>query len=236
MGLKQDELDLWKQWNDSKDPYKLDELLTSYRPMIKSTVRKWSGGGISDSVLRSKAEVQAIKAFQSYNPDKGTGLGTHVFNNMKKVSRVVYENQNVSRIPEHRITKIGTFNNVRSFLEGKLDREPTSQELATELSWSLKDVNKMERSLQQDLLVSNDLLSDYGMQSSYDDERDRDVVDFIYYELDNREKLVFEYLTGKYGKPKLAAGDIAAKIGMSDATVSRIRKSIENKIVKHRGY
>jgi RNA polymerase sigma factor (sigma-70 family) len=236
MSSKKDEMELWKDWKKTKDPYKLNSLLTSYKPMIKSTVRKWSGGNISDSVLRSKAEVQAVKAFRSYNPNKGTSLGTHVFNNMKKVSRLVYENQNVSRIPEHRITKIGTYNNVKSFLEGKLDREPTSSELASELGWSLKDVNKMERSLQQDLMVSGDVLSDYSMQSTYDDEEARDIVDFIYYELDPREKQVFEYLTGKYGKPQLRAGEIARKMRISDATVSRIRKSIEKKIVKHRGY
>lgn len=236
MSRKRDEMSMWQDWREHKDPTKLNDLLISFKPMIKSTVRKWSGGGISDSVLRAKAEVQAVKAFKSYNPDKGTSLSTHVFNNMKKVSRIVYENQNVSRIPEHRITKIGTYKNVKSFLEGRLDREPTSSELATELGWSLKDVNKMERALQQDLLVSNDLLGDYSMQSTYDEERDRDVVDFIYYELDEREKQVFEYLTGKYGKPKLSAGDIARRLNMSDATVSRIRKGIEQKIVKHRGY
>jgi len=236
MDRKKDEIGMWHDWSKDKDPYKLNDLLVSFKPMIKSTVRKWSGGGISDSVLRSKAEVQAVKAFNSYDPDKGTSLSTHVFNNMKKVSRIVYENQNVSRIPEHRITKIGTFNNVKSYLEGRLDRDPTSSELASELGWSLKDVNKMEHALQQDLLVSNDLLGDYSMQSTHSDERDRDVVDFIYYELDEREKQVFEYLTGKYGKPKLAAGKIAVKLGMSDATVSRIRKSIEKKIIKHRGH
>jgi RNA polymerase sigma factor (sigma-70 family) len=236
MAGRKDEMKMWEDWKKSKDPHKLNNLLTSYRPMIKSTVRKWSGGGISDSVLRAKAEVQAVKAFKSYNPNKGTSLGTHVFNNMKKVSRVVYENQNVARIPEHRITKIGTYQNVKSFLEGKYDREPTSSELSTELGWSLKDVNKMERALKQDLLVSNDLLSDYSMQSTFEDEEARDIVDFIYYELSPREKTVFEYLTGKYGKPKLSAGEIAKKMRVSDATVSRIRKSIEKKIVKHRGY
>ena len=146
MSRKDTEFKLWQDWKKDEDPYKLNELLTSYKPMIKSTVKKWSGGGISDSVLRAKAEVQAVKAFKSYDPNKGAKLGTHVFNNMQKVSRLVYENQNISRIPEHRITKVGTYNNVKSFLEGKLDREPTQAELASELGWSLKDVSWLSSS------------------------------------------------------------------------------------------
>jgi DNA-directed RNA polymerase specialized sigma subunit len=93
----------------------------------------------------------------------------------------------------------------------------------------------MENSLRQDLLYSGDVLSDYSMPGAYDDERRRDVIDFIYYELDPQEKTVYEYLTGKYGKPKKTAGEIASIMGVSDATVSRIRKRIEKKVAGYLG-
>ena len=229
------EAKLWSAWKEDKRPDVLEPLLSSFRPMIRSAVRKWSGGGIPDPVLTAKAEVFAVRAFGSFDPSKDASLGTHVFNNVQRLSRVVTSNQNVARIPEHRVAKIGTYKNVRSHLEGELDREPTSSEMATQLGWSLKDVNRMESSLRQDLLVSEDVLGDYYAPGWQQDERDRDLVDFIYYELDAREKTVFEYLTGKYGKPKKTAREIAKTMGVSDATVSRLRKSIERKIEKHSG-
>ena len=226
---------VWSTWKQDQDPAKLGQLLTSFRPMIRSVVRKWSGGGVSDQILRDNAEILAVKAFRSYDPGKPASLGTHVFNGMKRLSRVVTSNQNVARIPEHRSQKIGTFQNIRAHLEGELDREPTSAELAETLGWSLKDVNTMEWSLRKDLLRSGDVLADYALPATHASEKQRDLVDFIYYELDSREKLVFEYLTGKYGKPKSTAGEIAKLMGVSDATVSRIRKRIENKIEKYSG-
>lgn len=232
---KEREFQLWKQWNKDKDPQKLESLLHSFKPMIQSAVTKWSGAGIAPPILESKAQVQAVHAFNNYDPNQRAALSTHVYNNLQKLSRIVYENQNVARIPEHRITKIGTFNNVYDYLESKFDREPTSAELSQELGWSLKDVNKMQAALRKDLVASSDLLADYGTTSFQNEERQRDFVDFIYYELDPQEKLVYEYLTGKYGKPKLSAGDIATRMNVSDATVSRIRKRIENKVREYMG-
>jgi len=227
--------DVWSEWKQDRDPNKLGDLLTSFRPMIRSAVRKWSGSGISDRILTDNAEILAVTAFNSYDPQMPASLGTHVFNNMKRLSRVVSSNQNVARIPEHRTQKIGTFQNVKSYLEGELDREPTASEMSDRLGWSLKDVNLMENSLRKDLLYSGDVLADYSLPGTSEDEKRRDLVDFIYYELDSREKLVFEYLTGKYGKPKKTASEIAGIMGVSDATVSRIRKSIEQKIERHSG-
>lgn len=227
--------ELWREWRKDNDPKKLGQLLDSFQPMIKSTVRKWSGSSVPDSVLKDNAEILAVKAFKTYDESSAASLGTHVFNNMKGISRIVTSNQNVARIPEHQVQKIGTFKTVKSHLEGELDREPTAIEMSERLGWSLKDVNYMESALRKDLLSSGDVIADYAMPGVHDDERRRDLVDFIYYELDPREKLVFEYLTGKYGKPRKTAAEIASTMGVSDATVSRIRARIEEKIRKYGG-
>jgi RNA polymerase sigma factor (sigma-70 family) len=229
------EAKMWEKWKQDRNPANLEPLLSSFKPLIRSAVRKWSGSGIPDPVLTAKAEVFAVKAFGSFDPKKKASLGTHVFNNVQRLSRVVTTNQNVARIPEHRVAKIGTYQNIRSHLEGELDREPTSAEMADKLSWSLKDVNRMEAALRQDLLASDDVLGDYHKTGWQQDERNRDLVDFIYYELAPREKTVFEYLTGKYGKTKKTASQIAKIMGVSNATVSRIRKNIERKIEGHLG-
>jgi DNA-directed RNA polymerase specialized sigma subunit len=234
---RSEEADLWKSWKKSKDSETLGKLLDSFEPMTSSFVNKWSGSSVPDYLLRAKVHQLAVKAFDSYDPKKfkNVSLGTHVFNNVKRVSRTVYENQNVARVPEHRVAKIGTFQNVKGFLEGDLGREPTSAELSSKLGWSLKDVNMMENSIRKDLMYSGDLLGDYSKGDTFDEERDRDLIDFIYYELAPEEKLVYEYLTGKYGKPKLKATDIAQKLSMSDAKISRIRSRIAEKIEQHRG-
>jgi len=229
------EAKLWETWRSDKRQDTLEPLLTSFKPLIRSAVRKWSGGGIPDPVLTAKAEIFAVRAFNSFDPGREASLGTHVFNNVQRLSRVVTSNQNVARVPEHRVAKIGTYQNAKGHLESELDREPTSLEVAERLNWSLKDVNRMESALRQDLLVSEDVLGDYQAAGWHDDERARDLVDFIYYELSPREKIVFEYLTGKYGKPKKTASEIATIMGVSNATVSRLRKSIEQKIEQHSG-
>ena len=56
------------------------------------------------------------------------------------------------------------------------------------------------------------------------------MLSFIYYELSPQEKVVFEYLTGYAGKPKLDEQGIATAIGATRARVKKIKAHIAAKI------
>ena len=148
---KTGELALWKDWKKTESPKVLGKLIDSFAPVIQSTVRKFDTVPLPPSTIAAEAKKQAIAAFKTYDPKAGAALGTHVHNYMLKVNRFVYEHQNIGRIPEHRITQIGTYQAVKSELRVKRGREPSAAELADELNWSLAEVERMERELRREV-------------------------------------------------------------------------------------
>ena len=226
------EIELWKKWKYSNfaDESSFDELYKSLQPIVGSITQKWSGSGLPLSVIESEVKNLMIKALYDFNPDLGFQLNTFLINRLKKVSRLVYKYQNVGTIPEQRAIKIDTFKKIRTFLTDKLNREPTSVELSEELKWNIKEVGRMENELRASVSLTNELSSMSLVNSS----KDQEILDFIYYELNPQEKLVYEYSVGCGGKPQLSGQEIAIKMNTSPSTVTRLKQAIEKKINKYR--
>lgn len=225
--VRAQELSLWKEWKKGQSPQVLGQLIDSVSPVIHSTVNKFSTVPLPKSAIEAEAKKQAIRAFETYNPRMGASLGTHLHNYMRKVNRFVYEHQNIGRIPEHRITQIGTYQAVKGELRDRLGRDASAAELADELGWSLAEVERIERELRREIPESAVLDSDFSFLVA--DEASK-LLGFIYYELTPQEKVVFEYLTGWAGKPKLTEDEIAARIGVTHARVKKIKAEIAAKI------
>jgi DNA-directed RNA polymerase specialized sigma subunit len=221
--LHEKELELWKKWKKSKfkDRAVFEELYRSLTPLAMSVTLKWSGSGLPTSVIESEVKNLMVDSLYDFDPDRNIQLNTFLINRLKKVSRMVYKYQNVGTIPEQRAIKIDTFKKIRTFLTDKLNRAPTNEELASELKWAPKEVDRMERELVGISLV--------------DSARGAEILDLIYYELTPQEKAVYEYLIGYGGKPELSGQDIAKKLNISPSSVTRIRQSIEEKIKRYKG-
>lgn len=225
--LRDRELALWKDWKKTGDPVALGQLMTSIQPIIGMTVKKFHSVPLPPAAIKGEAMKHALGAFKTFDPKAGASLGTHVANHLQKVNRFVYEHQNVGRIPEHRILQVGTFKSVKSELRYKLGRDPSAAELADELNWSPQEVERMERELRREMPESAAMDVDFTFTATTDSQR---ILNYIYYELSPKEKVVFEYLTGWAGKPRLSEAEIASKVGASPARVKKLKAKIAEKI------
>jgi len=226
----QQEFQLWKKWNENKSPENLNNLLDYMNPTIQSNVNKFRNAPIPNSALNLEAKKWAVKSFETYNPNRGAKLSTHTTNWMKKLNRYVYSRQNVGYIPEERVIKIQTFNNVKSNLETKLGREPSQVELADELSWPLQEVERMDKELRKDI-APTDTMSDFGYITS---DPNREIFNYIYFELSPQEQTVYDYTVGAHGKQKLSGNEIAKKLNVSPSKVSQLKRNIGEKIDRYR--
>ena len=228
---KKRELELWKRWKNGRDKLALEEILKSLRPIVKRGASPFLRSGLPQSVLEAEIKRIIIDSLDAYDPVRFSNvqLSTFIISRIKKVNRLVYKHQNIGRISEQRITQIGTFNNVKSNLTDKLGREPNASEMADELIWSVPEVKRMERETRKDL-VSSMQQFEPGVIIS---DRDQEVLELIYYELTQDEKLVYEYLLGRNGKPMLKPTQIARTTRLSPAKVSRLRKSIMKKFQRY---
>lgn len=222
------DFDLWQSWKADPTPEHLEPLLQALQGPINAKVNEFKTAPVPDSAVRAFANAQAVKALQTYNPNRGASVSTFVNWHLKKVRAFVLKHQNVGRIPEHRAYNITRYKEAREELTQRMGHPPDTLTLADHLGWSSAEVTRMQQELRPDLIASlspePDRLKD--MQSS----RERDVLRYIHYDLAPDERLVFEYSLGVYGKPKLSATEIARTMNISLPKVSRIRAKIDKKL------
>lgn len=213
----------WKRWNQTKSQIALKELFEAVDPIIQKEVNRWQGV-LARPVLELRAKELALDAFNTYRPSYGAALTTHLTNYLKKLSRLIYSHQNIARIPEQRVLKIKTFEDVKQSLERELGRPPSVDELADRLGWSQRAVTQMERDLRREAIESSDIPSSiFGSPSS------NSYIDLVYYDLNPQQKLVFEYITGYGGKPVLSNKEIMKKLNITQGQLSYIKKQLIDK-------
>ena len=219
----------WNKWNSTKSKQDLSVLFKRVEPIINKEVNRWAGGAIAPPVLKIEAKKIALGAFNNFNPSKSK-LSTHVTNNLKGLSRTVYTYANSARLPEHRMIKAKTFIAVEDDLTNKLGRIPTAQELAEKLSWSKKEVGRIRQELRSS--YSDSAPTPPGFDSTFDGSAD---LDFIYHDLNNQDKVVFEHTTGYSGAPILDGKSLIKKTGLTQGQISHSKRRIKSIVLDFRG-
>ena len=227
----------WQRWKHDPTPTNMGLLLKQVENLIEDKVREYRGVNVPPQSIRLVATGLAAKALAEYDPDR-TGFGgrraelaTYLHNPLKKVGVFVMKHQNVAKIPVHRKKEIRVFKMAKEEMTERLGRPPDTIQLADHLGWSVKQVMRTETELRQDRIASWE--EPAGLDTA-DEERDEEILTYIAQELTSDERLVFEYSTGRGGRPKLQAQEIARIMGKSKPWVSGIRRRIDVKL-SHRG-
>lgn len=227
MDIKYKDIDLWYAYKASKSTNDRAALLRNMDGIIQNYVNKWAGP-IPRDVLLNEARSLAIKAFDTFDPNKGALLSTHVTNNLLPLSRIVYSHQNTIRIPENLVMKLNTFNQAKDHLTTLYGRNPTTDELHQHTGFSSKEIAKFEQALSHNLIESAGEVSGEFF-TSHDDE-DADLMQALYMDLNPDEKVLFEYLTGYNHKPRLNTEQILKTLNISQAQLSYKKTLLTQKI------
>jgi len=219
----------WNSWNSSQSKKDLSTLFKRVDPILNKEVNRWSSGAVAAPVLKIEAKKIALGAFKTFDPNKSK-LSTHVTNNLKGLSRTLYTYSNAARLPEHRMIKAKTFIAVEDNLTNKLGRIPTSQELSEKLSWSKKEVGRIRKELRSS--YSDSAPVPPGFDSSFDGSSD---LDFIYHDLNNQDKVVFEHTTGYSGASILDGKSLINKTGLTQGQISHSKRRIKSIVLDFRG-
>ena len=225
----QKDSELWKKWQTDKSKDNLSLLFNAVNPVIQKEVSRWATGPIARPVLNIEAKKIALKAFNTFDPNSSQ-LNTHLTNQLKGLSRIVYTHSNAARLPEHKTLKVGTFLTAKNELEEELGREPTLTELSENLKWSPKETERFQHELRTGLSTSKPTPPGF---ESFDG--DSAFIDFIYNDLHDQDKLVFEHTTGYGGNRILSAQDLMKKTGMTQGQISHSKRRITSLVHNIRG-
>lgn len=219
---QEQDLTLWKEWKRTRDSATLTKLLDRLRPLIARETGKWQSS-IPQVALEAKARMLTVEALESYNPNMGAAIGTHITSRLRKLSRSVYPYQNVARLPENKQLLYNTFQVVQGQLLDNLGREPTVEETADEMNWTPKKVADFQRSFGRRELVESE-----GAFIE-DDQQVSNLVDFYYHGLAPEDKLLFEDIVGYGGKRARNNTDLMRKYKMTQGQLSyKKRKFVDD--------
>jgi DNA-directed RNA polymerase specialized sigma subunit len=218
--------ELWNEWKRTQNPESLNNLLKKYDGMIQSAVNKHDNPNIPRPAMEAEAKNQAFIAFETYDPNRGTQLSTHVGTRLKKLYSYMTKFQNVGKIPEGEASSIGTYKQAKEDLRKKFNREPSTVELADHLAWDFNRVSRMEASLRRDYIGMDEISA---METNPRFER----MMYSYYEMTPEEQIIFDYTLGAHGKPKLTPGQIASRLGISNSKVSAIKNKIAKRMEEY---
>lgn len=219
---------LWQEWKRSPTDANLSALLKQMDGPIQKETNRWSGT-LARPLLETEGKQLAVEAFKTYDPTRGTGLGTHVTNSLLKMSRLSYANQNVARLPENKMLMFHTFQTGHAELQDTLGRSPTTDELADHLGWSIPHLTTFRKQISHQELLESGGSSSVGEGTagpSFDAENTDYTVDFIHHGLPPTQKAIFEHLTGYGGAKVLSNTAIQQKLGLSQGSYSYTKKKL----------
>ena len=215
----------WARYRNNPTKENRSELLHRFDGIINNTVNKWSGGVPSD-VLHSEANILAAKAFDTYDPHKGTALATHVTNSLKPISRTVYTYQNTARLPENLTLKMRDYKNAISNLTAVNGYEPSTLELQHELHWKPSEIDRIKEYDKKSLMEGGDSVSGSFYETNKQNDEDDELLSGIYYELPEEDREFYKAVTG-YGLSKpMATADILKKFNMNQSQLSYKKRLI----------
>ena len=224
------DLELWNAYKADPNKKTLEPLLNNFKGTITKSVNKWGGGNVAPAVLDIKAKKIAVEAFNNFNPSKAK-LNTHLTNHLKGISRPVYETQ-VARMPESRTLKVGTYLTANQELINDLGRLPTSKELSDNLKWNIKEVSRFRNELRSQYSTDPDKPVPPGFETFNSEIGE---LDFIYHDLNDQDKQMFEGTTGYMGSSVMSTKQLMKKTGLTSGQISHSKRRIKSKVMGYRG-
>lgn len=224
------EMEHLQRWKKSGNPEHLQPLLKSYEPVINQSLRKYKAPAVSEAAFRAELQKHLIGAFESFDPNRGAQLSTHVQNRLQKAQRYNNKYQNLAYIPEGQTSFIGPIRKAQDELAEQFGRPPTHDEIGDHIGMPVKKVTQILEAQRRDIPAST-FESDPTEVAMH---RDQEVLSLLPYNLDHEQKQVFNHLFGLEGAERLSStNDIAKKLGKSPSQVSRLRSGI---LAKYKEY
>ncbi len=232
------DLEAWQTWKKDPNKENTSALMKRFNPMFSQRVNMWKAPAVNEAAFRADLHRHALSAFETYDPNRGAQLRTHVGNLIRRAQRFNAKYQNVAFIPEEKAALITPINQARDVLFQENGSAPTDAQIATYLGQNEDMLPKRVRGKITPQLVST--VKQYQIRDipgeGFDSDPspkamsfERETIDVLRPALGtDEERTVYDYMFGKNGKPHVeSTGEIARRMGKSPSQISRLKKRIE---------
>jgi DNA-directed RNA polymerase specialized sigma subunit len=229
---RQKELEAFERWKLDKNPQDFKFLLDSFRPLMYAQGRRYLQ---TAQLPRSAVEADMIqhfhRALETYDPNKGAQMNTHIWNHLQHTGRFLRTYTNIGKIPEPRARQIGTYQARESIMQESLGRIPTTTEMADAMSISPREIELLRKEIRSDILTEEAHEGLAGV--SQETPKALEQVQFLHMELNPEQQLVLEHTYGMYGRQSIDNNDDLARIlNMTPQKVRAIKRQIARRYEK----
>ena len=219
-------------WLQEQTPENMAKTVAALDPTLVTEIQRYAG---PKDLMHTKAKALAIKAIKTYQPDKGAALRSWVVTQLQPLSRYGQRLRPV-QVPEAVIRQSAEMNTVTERMHDQLSRMPTNEELADEMGISIGKIAKLRARTKPTISESQAMTpasSDEGMPDLPAVIAPKNVeyaAEATYQDLEPRDRLIFDWKTGKHGREQLSNQEIAARLSVTPALISQVSSQIANQI------
>ncbi len=229
-GRRGKELEGWHAWNNQgRKQEHLEPLLASIHPLIKRETTKrlgGLGGSIPRSALEAALTRAAVAGIESYDPERGVQLTTHIHNNFQRATDFISGNRNARYLPRGKLDKAGEVMAAREEFTQNHGRPPTFAELHAALpKWKHKELHEIVHATAPEVHSG---VSEFSNDNSADIDKYRSAVLLVYGKLNAQEKQFADMHYPAAGEHPQTIRQIAKKLGIPEHKVYRIRSRVDN--------
>ncbi len=136
----EEEIDLSKRAKQG-DKRARKRLIEKNLRLVVSVAKKYRGYGLPFEDLIQEGNIGLMKAVEKFDPDRGFRFSTYATWWIRQaVQRAVADKGRTIRVPVHMTEKIRKMARTYNALSVELEREPTDDEVAERLGWTVGDV------------------------------------------------------------------------------------------------
>ena len=164
----QEEIDLSKRAS-AGDKKARQRLIEKNLRLVVSVAKKYRGMGLPFEDLIQEGNLGLMKAIEKFDPDRGYRFSTYATWWIRQaVQRAVADKGRTIRVPVHMGEKIRKMARAYNELSAELEREPTDEEVAGRLEWTVEAVREAKNALPDASSLNRPLGSD-GDSSEFGD-------------------------------------------------------------------
>lgn len=225
--------DPYETWKAKPTPANLKAVVKANKPTIDAALRSYAGEAPGNNIRR-RAELLAAKAIRRYDPSKGAQLNTYLHNQLQPLRRVAATFANPFPKPERLRRDSAQVFTAKQELSDQLGREPSLEELSDYGKFDLNKLRKIMRrnraTVPESALDSAESDDDDYMPGVKRSEPAAVWADYVYHDLSDIDRVIFQYRTGYNGVPILPNKEIAKRLNLKAPAVSRRAARIQARL------
>ncbi|MES2922339.1 MAG: RNA polymerase sigma factor RpoD/SigA [Verrucomicrobiota bacterium] len=215
--------------------------------LVVKIAHDYSGYGLSLADLISEGNIGLMNAVERFDPEKGGKLSTYGAWWIKQsIKRALANQSKTIRLPIHMVDKIARMRRISSILAEALGREPTDEEIATELGLPRQKIAMLKQAAQRptslDAPVNEGEATEYGDiisdESASDplemltDKNLHDQIGGLLSILNERERRIIDERFGLTGLKPMLLEDVGREFGVSRERIRQLQNSALAKMRK----